>query len=109
MGVHIGRLINDRRGPPVFKILGQVHRQIGYLLPPNDSPPKFIQLYIYDIGNEVRNRLKCLAMDETPVGPLEPSIVDDLMTMLDDHNPFVKNFRTTKERLGDYLDEEFII
>jgi hypothetical protein len=42
MGAQIDRSVNDGRGPPVFKICGQVHHQIGSLLPPNDSPPKFI-------------------------------------------------------------------
>jgi hypothetical protein len=32
--------------------------------------PKFIQLYIYDTSNEVRNRLSCLTVDETPAGCL---------------------------------------
>lgn len=47
MGANIDRSINDGRGPPVFKINGQVHHRIGSLLPPDGSPPKFPQLYIY--------------------------------------------------------------
>jgi hypothetical protein len=56
MGAQIGRSVNHGRGPPVFKICGQVHHQIGSLVPLDDSPPKFIQLYVYDTTNEVRNR-----------------------------------------------------
>jgi hypothetical protein len=42
MGANIDRSINDGRGPPVFKICGQIHHCIGSLLPPDDNPPKFI-------------------------------------------------------------------
>jgi hypothetical protein len=79
------------------------------LLPPDDGPPKFIQLYIYDSSNEVMNRLKCLNPNETSIGCLQPSIVNSLMKMLDHHNPFVKKFRIARERLQDHPDKEFII
>lgn len=44
MGANIDHTMNDRWGPPVFKICGQIHHRIGSLLPPDGSPPKFIQL-----------------------------------------------------------------
>jgi hypothetical protein len=109
MGAHIDNSVNNGRGPPVFKISGQVHHRIGSLLPPDDGPPKFIQLYIYDTTNEVINRLKCLNADDAPNRSLDPSVVDGLMKMLDQHNPFVKKFRIARERLKDYPEEEFII
>jgi hypothetical protein len=109
MGAHIDNSVNNDRGPPVFKISGQVHHRIGSLLPLDDGPPKFIQLYIYDTTNEVINRLKCLNADDAPNGSLDPSVVDGLMKMLDQHNPFVKKFRIARERLKDYPEEEFII
>jgi len=49
MGANIDKSVNDGRGPPVFKIHGQVHHRIGSLLPPDGSAPKCIQLYIYMI------------------------------------------------------------
>jgi hypothetical protein len=57
MGANIDNSVNDGRGPPVFKICGQVHQRIGSLLPPDGVSPKFMELYIYDIVNEVKNRL----------------------------------------------------
>jgi hypothetical protein len=57
MGANIDNSVNDGRGPPVFKICGQVHHRIGSLLPPDGVSPKFMELYIYDIVNEVKNRL----------------------------------------------------
>jgi hypothetical protein len=79
------------------------------LLPADDAPPKFIQLYIYDTTNEVKNRITCLSGDDTPDGSLEPLVVDGLMKMLDQCNPFVKKFRIAKQILQDYPEEEFII
>lgn len=109
MGANIDRSINDGRGPPVFKINGQIHHRIGSLLPPDGNPPKFIQLYIYDTSNEVRNRLHALNPDERPTDPLDPLIIEELIKMLDIHNPFVKKFRLARDRLAHHDDEEFII
>src|SRR6266508_3570024 len=86
------RSINDGHGPPVFKFCGQVHHCIGSLLPPDGSPPKFIQLYIYDTTNEVSNRLKALNPSDRSSEPLDPSIIESLIKMLDEHNPFAKKF-----------------
>ncbi|PWZ19988.1 hypothetical protein Zm00014a_037725 [Zea mays] len=40
MGAQIDNSVNDGRGPPLFKICGQVHHRIGTLLPDNGSPPR---------------------------------------------------------------------
>jgi hypothetical protein len=109
MGAQIDRSVNDGRGVPVFKICGQVHHRIGSLVPPDDGPPKFIQLYIYDTTNEIRNRLHSLDAEDSATQSLSPSIVNALMRMLDDHNPFVKKLRTARERLQEHPEEEFII
>jgi hypothetical protein len=107
MGAH--RSVSDGRGPSLFKIHGQVYHRVGSLLPADDGPPNFLQLYIYDTTNEIRNRLRCLGPDDGPHGTLEPSIVAALMKMLDENNPFAKKLRTARERLRDYPEEEFII
>jgi hypothetical protein len=109
MRVNIDNSVNDGCGPPVFKINGQVHHRIGSLLPTDDTSPKYIQLYIYDIANEVKNRMKCLNNSETVAENLNPSIVQGLMKMLDENNPFVKKFRMARDRLRDHGNEEFII
>ncbi|XP_039846437.1 uncharacterized protein LOC120705942 [Panicum virgatum] len=109
MGANIDRSVNDGRGPPVFKISGQVHHRIGSLLPPEGSPPKFLQLYIYDTANEVSNRLKALHSDDGSASSLDPSIIQNLTAMLDQHNPFAKKFRMARDRLEQNCDDEFVI
>jgi hypothetical protein len=109
MGAHIDTSVNDERGPPLFKICGQVHHRIGSLLPSDGSAPQFLQLYIYDTGNEIQNRLRCLDPNKEPVETLDPTIVKDLIKMLDLHNPFSKKFRMARDWLADYENEDFII
>jgi hypothetical protein len=109
MGAHIDNSVNDGRGPPLFKICGQVHHRIGSLLPPDGSSPKFIQLYIYDTANEVQNRMKCLGDEINNQDNLDTDIVNGLIKMLDNHNPFAKKFRMARDRLSDNESEDFII
>jgi len=109
MGANIDRSINDGRGPPVFKIYGQVHHRIGSLLPADGSPPKFIQLYVYDTSNEVHNRIQALHRDDRKDSDLDASIIESLVHMLDHHNPLVKQFRMARERLADHGAEDFVV
>lgn len=101
--------MNDGRGPPIFKICGQVHHCVGSLLPPNGAPPKFIQLYIYDTANEVRNRIQSLQCDDRREGDLDPAIVESLMAIVDDYNPLAKQFRMARDRLVDHDAEDFVV
>jgi hypothetical protein len=109
MGANIDRTINDGRGPPVFKICGQIHHRIGSLLPHDGEAPKFIQLYIYDTMNEVQNTIRSLNHDERKESDLDPSTVQSLIAMLDNHNSFAKQFRMARDRLADHNDEEFFV
>ncbi|KAG2481607.1 hypothetical protein PVAP13_J029060 [Panicum virgatum] len=97
MGANIDRFVNDGRGPPIFKISGQVHHRIGSLLPADGSAPKFLQLYIYDTSNEVQNRINALCPDEMPTDPIDPTIVS------------TQKFRMARDRLEQHIDENFVI
>jgi hypothetical protein len=109
MGANIDRSMNDGRGPPVFKISGQIHHRIGCLLPSDGQPPKFIQLYVYDTRNEVHNRIASLNHEERRESDLDPRIVQSLAAMLDHHNSFAQQFRMARDRLADGNTEEFVI
>jgi hypothetical protein len=108
-GANIDRSMSDGRGPPVFKISGQIHHRIGSLIPSSGQPPKFIQLYVYDTANEVKNRIRALHPDERPSEPLDQVIIGQLLEMLDAHSPLAKQFRLARDRLAENGDEEFII
>jgi hypothetical protein len=109
MGANIDHSVNDGRGPPVFKISGQIHHRIGSLLPPDGGRPKFIQLYIYDTANEIQNRIKSLQFDDIEANDLDPAVVDSLRAMLDTHNPLAQQFRMARDRLAYEETEDFVV
>ncbi|GJV37430.1 DNA helicase, partial [Tanacetum coccineum] len=56
-GAKIDESINNGIGPYVFKVSGQVYHWIGSLCPLAGEPPRFLQLYIYDMQHELENRM----------------------------------------------------
>lgn len=50
---------SDRRGPPLFRIQGELHHRSGSLLPSSGHVPTYSQLYVYEpreaLANGVRN------------------------------------------------------
>jgi hypothetical protein len=57
----------------------------------------------------VQNRIQCIEGSEESHMDLDPTIVNDLIKMLDLHNPLAKKFRMARERLANTKNEEFII
>ncbi|CAI9264852.1 unnamed protein product [Lactuca saligna] len=57
-GANVDKFVNDNRGPYVFKIFGQICHRIGSLSPDPTKGPRFLQLYLFDTRNEVRNRFR---------------------------------------------------
>nr|ADB85380.1 putative retrotransposon protein [Phyllostachys edulis] len=104
MGGRINRSINQQKGPYVFSVCGQVYHRIGSLLP-SSGTPKFVELYVYDTDNEIHNRIRALDPSEDTEGNLDPEIVSDIMHMLDEHNPLVRQFRCARDRLREAGDE----
>ena len=94
-GAQIDDSVNNGRGPYVFKVCGQVCHRLGSMCPTNDKEPKFLQLYIYDTENEVKNRLRHFGRGGS--GSLNPEIVQRLIQVLDAHNELVAVFRTARD------------
>uniref|UniRef100_A0A6N2MDD8 ATP-dependent DNA helicase n=1 Tax=Salix viminalis TaxID=40686 RepID=A0A6N2MDD8_SALVM len=99
MGVTIDQSVNRQSGPYVFKINGHCHHLMGSLLPSNDNAPKFAQLYIYDVSNEVSNRMSQFpnSLDSC----LDQTIVSDLIKMLASTNCLVGLFRHASQKLSE--------
>ena len=57
----------------------------------------------------MQNRIQCIKGSEESHMDLDPTIVNDLIKMLDLHNPLAKKFRMARERLANNKNEEFII
>ncbi|OIT26773.1 hypothetical protein A4A49_60432, partial [Nicotiana attenuata] len=97
MGGKVDVSVNQTTGPRTFRLSGQNYHQIGSLLPPQGSTPKFAQLYIYDTENEVENRIHAISYCESN-NQLHAELVADLKQMLDDHNVLAKSFRMVRDR-----------
>jgi hypothetical protein len=106
-GAEIDDSINNGRGPYVFRISGQIHHWIGTLCPTNGKDPRFLQLYIYDTKNEVRNRMEPFGGKER--SGLNPQLVQSLIEILDEHNELVQVFRTARDKLTEENIPEFKI
>ncbi|KAL0346372.1 UNVERIFIED_CONTAM: hypothetical protein Scaly_1653200 [Sesamum calycinum] len=96
MGGKVDTFVQDGRGPPCFKISGENYHRIGSLLPPPGCMNNFLQLYICNARNEVRNRLRVLRDGNSAN---LASIVEGLRIMLDTVNPYVQVFRNVRDAL----------
>src|SRR5438128_1093037 len=99
MGGTIDKKINRGDGPYVFRINGQIQHRIGSLLPLPNIQPKFVELYIFDMKNEIENRIRALTNEDPDEGDLNPDIVKELKNMLDESNTLVKTFCHARDLL----------
>ncbi|KAF1887901.1 hypothetical protein Lal_00023909 [Lupinus albus] len=88
--------INNGRGPPTIRILGQPCHRIGNMLPMPGQCPKFAQLYIYDTEHEIENIMEGIRNNK-----VDSRVVCQLSEMLDENNVHAKSFRMARERLKD--------
>lgn len=89
MGAKIDKAVMNKSGPFTYRIHGKNHHSIGSLVPRAGQPPKFLQLYIFDIANEVKNRISAVGRT-TGAGELDESIVKDLIMTVDTYNCLAK-------------------
>ncbi|KAJ3685199.1 hypothetical protein LUZ61_014363 [Rhynchospora tenuis] len=108
MGVRIDHQINRSTGPYVFRVSGQICHRIGSLVPAEGHRPSYAQLYFYDTGNEIENRIASLPGD-SPMNRPREHIVRQIRDMLDQYNPIAQGFRSLQNRLGSRLDDDFRI
>ena len=64
---------------------------MGSLLPVDNNPPNFAQLYMYNTENKIKNRLSTFAFDDT-AKYLTRLIATSLLRMLDEINKLVQLF-----------------
>ncbi|CAN6991717.1 unnamed protein product [Brassica rapa subsp. trilocularis] len=57
IGMKMDYTVVNAPGPYTIRIQGQTHHRIGSLLPRQGRPPEYLQLYIFDTGNEFNIRL----------------------------------------------------
>ncbi|KAL3636557.1 hypothetical protein CASFOL_018856 [Castilleja foliolosa] len=106
-GARIDDAVNDGRGPYVFKVSGQVSHWIGSLCPMNNDAPRFLQLYIYDTHNEVKNRLRFF--DTSQQRSLSATVVATLSETLKSCNEYVRLFRTAADSSDLSTDRDYSV
>ncbi|CAN6839969.1 unnamed protein product [Brassica oleracea] len=89
-------LVVNAPGPYTIRIQGQTHHRIGSLIPRQGRPPEYLQLYIFDTGNEVKNRLKAMGQTSTE-GNLDEATLACLIEMIDENNCLAKLFRRARD------------
>ncbi|XP_033145226.1 uncharacterized protein LOC103853396 [Brassica rapa] len=112
LGGKVERSVQKGKGPPMLVLQGENYHLMGILTPNNDSQAKFGQLYIADTENEVENRANCLSSGKSGFNSkkkdnLRKGIIEKLMKMLDEVNPYVKKFRTARDRFHIAPEDSF--
>ncbi|CAH1421827.1 unnamed protein product [Lactuca virosa] len=101
MGGKIDSSINRGNAPYIFRLSGQNYHSIGSILPEQGFKPKFSQLYIYDIDNEIANRQTCFGGENqrstSNSSVLDNDIIQDLKLMLDSNNVLVQSYRMVRD------------
>ena len=78
---------------PTFKVQGQVYHQIGSLLPSNNEPHRFLQIYFMgDSEQEAARRCDIIPN-------LNKDLITELQTMLHEHNYYVNEFKTALDKM----------
>jgi hypothetical protein len=88
--------VNDRhRGPPVFRIQGELHHRGGPLFPPADRPPTYAQLYFYDPQAALEHRCR-------QNSGLNPDTLRILQDILQTHHQYTPIYHHAFEILKQY-------
>ncbi|RID45967.1 hypothetical protein BRARA_I02661, partial [Brassica rapa] len=94
-------------GPYTIRIQGQTHHRIGSLLPRQGCLPEYLQLYIFDTANELKNRLNAMGQASAE-GNLDESTLALLIEMIDENNCLAKIFRRARDHY-ESVGSEFTI
>lgn len=91
MGVRQDHSVNGRsRGPPVFRIQGELSHHIGALTPSPGKQPVYAQLYFYDPATSLRLR-------EQNNTALRRDTLQLLQSIIERHHPYVGIYRQAYE------------
>ncbi|XP_019100927.1 PREDICTED: uncharacterized protein LOC109132923 [Camelina sativa] len=112
LGGRVDRSIPKGKGPNMFRLHGVNYHLIGSLTPEPGDYAKYFQLYIVDTENEVNNRATVISKGKNNSkdggkSKINKEIIEALMKMLDDVNPYVTHFRAARDRIASKSEEPF--
>ncbi|KAJ4902350.1 Helitron_like_N domain-containing protein [Raphanus sativus] len=111
LGGKVDRSAKKGIGPQMFQLQGENYHLMGSLKPPKGEP-KFGQLYIVDTENEIANRSGIIgkykkSTEKARKDELRKKVIQALMEMLDECNPYVHQFRSARDRFDTNPDQTF--
>ncbi|CAN6894805.1 unnamed protein product [Brassica oleracea var. botrytis] len=110
LGGKIDRSAPQGAGPKMVVLQGENYHLMGSLKPPPGGDPKFGQLYIVDTENEIDNRASIIGKYKTKREKakkerLRKQVIERIVKMLDEVNPYVHQFRSARERFSTNPEE----
>jgi hypothetical protein len=93
LGAKVDESVTRDNEPYSFRIQGEFYHKIGSMCPVKGHRPQFAELYIYDIENKRQNRHAIMPS-------LDPTMLDRLLTMMYNINPYVEVFKMAKDMMA---------
>ncbi|MBW0520701.1 hypothetical protein O181_060416 [Austropuccinia psidii MF-1] len=102
LGVHFDETFQGR-GPYCFRVRGELHHNIGSIIPMKEDDTRFAQIFVVGDGqeDEVKKRIKNSGQD------LDHNILKEWQKFLSLNNPYVQTYRVAKEIIGDNIEQTF--
>ncbi len=92
LGAKVDGSVTGGPGPYSFCIQGELYHKIRSLCLAEGQRPQFAQLYIHDTKREHQNR-------HAVMPSLDPTMLDQLLTMMYNINPYVEVFKMAKDMM----------
>jgi len=93
LGAKVDESVTRGPRPYSFRIQGELYHKIESLCPAKGQWPQFAQLYIHDTKHERQNR-------HAVMPSLDPTMLDRLLTMMYNINPYVEMFKMAKDMMA---------
>ncbi|KAK0434407.1 uncharacterized protein EV420DRAFT_1244047, partial [Desarmillaria tabescens] len=100
VAVKVDQAITNSSGPYCFRVSGELHHQMGSLLPREGEDMSYAQLYIHD-------PMEALGMRNHRNPNLKPEIMSALQGLMHDVNPYVPLYRQAYLIMKDKPREEY--
>jgi len=108
LGCKVDNKFPGYRGPPTFRIHGELYHRIGSLIPPSNQDPMFSQIYFYDSSydSQVARRLQFIRQRgqryQTNMNDRDRDrdcdIIIKLQEIMSTVNPYAKQFKHQGDR-----------
>jgi hypothetical protein len=93
LGAKVDESVTKGTRPYSFHIQGELYHKIGSMCPTEGQRPQFAQLYIHGTESKHQNHHANMPL-------LDPTTLDQLLTMMYNINPYVKVFKMARDMMA---------